>query len=151
MTLSTEEQVMMFDDDDDFDAVLKKTLELDALDMAAGEDASVKKRWTMTLSELADVLEDELQRMGQSAKSAYVMSRRLIARQAHHLGGRMMYLPRDDTLRKGLRDIEIYKQYTGNNSADLGLKFELTQRSITEIVREQHAINRARIQRKLPL
>lgn len=128
-------------DDEDLNIAVDRMAELDP------DDAALKNAWPKFLIELVDVMAAELERMGDPEPRR--KAQHLIAHQAHHLGGKMIYLPRDDRLRTAMRDMEIYSEYTGGNSRALSEKYGLTQQRICNIVKVQHSLHRKRIQRDL--
>ncbi|MBL4797625.1 MAG: hypothetical protein JKY50_09435 [Oleispira sp.] len=144
MTDAGEENHELFEDDSD---MLDKALS--RLDELPDDDAAVKKAWPKFLRELIEVLKNELVRSGQSKDDALKLAQRLVARQAHHLGGRMVYIPRDERLKLALRDMEIYDNFNGGNSRNLAEHYKLTQQRICNIVKEQHGLFRKRHQPEL--
>lgn len=145
MTGTNEQNNELFDDDDLLDKALSR------LDQLPDDDGAVKKAWPKFLRELMTVLTDELKRNGHSKEDALKLAQKLVARQAHHLGGRMVYIPRDERLKQALRDMEIYDNYNGGNSRDLAERYDLTQQRICNIVKEQHGLFRKRNQPELDL
>ncbi|WP_417656170.1 Mor transcription activator family protein [Pseudidiomarina aestuarii] len=131
----------MFDDDKNLDELLSK-----AEDIELGSAA-----WPQTLAELVSIFKDEM--MSNSAdldeEKALTLAKRLVARQAHHMGGRQFYLPRDERLRKAIRDVEIWHLYNGRNISELRQKFNLTAQQVYAILREQRQLERERRQTKL--
>lgn len=119
------------------------------LDQLPEDDEALKKAWPKFLRELMDVLSNELQRSGMDKDDAKKLGQQLVGRLAHHLGGRMVYIPRDERLKLALRDMEIYDNYNGGNSRDLAERYELTQQRICNIVKNQHGLYRKRRQPEL--
>lgn len=131
----------LFEDDHDLlDQALSR------LDQLPQDDEAVRLAWPKLLIELVDVLASELKRMGETEEAALTMARRLVAHQANHFGGRMIYLPNAERLKMALRDMEIYGQYKGGNSRELAERFGLTQQQICSIVARQHGLHRKRVQ-----
>lgn len=100
--------------------------------------------WPRTLAELVDVFADHFSRNGRSQENAMSEAQAAIVVLAHHFGGRMIYLPRDDKLRLALRDARIWREHDGRNVQDLATRYGLTSAQIYGILREQRAINRAK-------
>lgn len=119
---------------------------LSKLDDLPQDDEAVKHAWPKLLVELVDVFASELERMGEPDDEALKKARRLVAHQANHFGGRMIYLPNAERLKLALRDMDIYAQYKGGNSRELAERFELTQQQICSIVKVQHGLHRKRVQ-----
>ena len=73
----------------------------------------------------------------------------MIIRQSHFLGGGMVYLPRNDKLKKALRDAQMFHDCTGHNHRELMKKYNLTQQSVYQIVAEQRKLFVDKYQGKL--
>lgn len=65
------------------------------------------------------------------------------------LGSRDMYIPNGERLKDALRDIQIWREFKGDNIESLSRKFGLTERRITQIIKFQRAAYVARNQRSL--
>lgn len=55
---------------------------------------------------------------------------------AGKMGGSTLYLPKIDTLYRGVRDKKIRKEFTGGNYNSLAKKYGLTERRIRKIVND---------------
>lgn len=100
--------------------------------------------WPRTLAELVDVYVDHFLRLGRGQAAALTEAQAVVIVLAHHFGGRMVYLPRDDKLRLALRDARIWREHNGRNVQDLADRYGLTAAQIYGILREQRVINRPR-------
>lgn len=131
----------LFEEDKDLDELLRK-----AEDIELGTAA-----WPQTLAELVSIFKDEMTTgaVKMDEENAIKLAKRLVARQAHHMGGRQFYLPRDERLRKAMRDVEIWQRWNGRNVGELQRQFDLTAQQVYAIIREQRQLERDRRQAKL--
>lgn len=118
---------------------------LDKLEGLNKNDKALQKAWPKFLMELVAVMASELKRMGEDEQSAEMKARRLVAHQANHLGGRMIYLPVADRLKHAYRNMDIYSKYDGGNSRALSEEYKLTQQRICSIIKEQHELHQERV------
>ncbi|KJZ07034.1 hypothetical protein TW85_24920 [Marinomonas sp. S3726] len=136
-----ESQSELFQPDDDLLTLLDN---IDTLD-------TDPRLWPKTLHDLMSVMEAQIKtRHPKLSDNAYEIARTNVIAVAHYLGGRQLYLPRDDRLQKAFRDYKIYHhQFTGNNHKELALEYGLTSVQIYNIVASQHKLHTARIQPSL--
>lgn len=131
----------LFEQDKDLDDLLNNAEDIELSSVA----------WPQTLAELVSIFKDEMTSgaVKLDEEKAIKLAKRLVARQAHHMGGRQFYLPRDERLRKAMRDIELWNRWNGRNVAELQRRFELTAQQVYAIIREQRQMERDRRQAKL--
>jgi len=113
-----------------------------------GDDPNL---WPKTLGNFLAVTENQIQRSRPDLGDARGLACDVVAAIAHYIGGRQIYLPRDDRLQRALRDYRIYRDFTGHNHEELALRERLTVIQIYNIVAVQRKLFRARIQPQLPL
>lgn len=104
-------------------------------------------RWPSTLQSLSALMQVTLKKHGVS--NADRISEDLATGLSLYFGGRDMYIPNGESLKKALRDIKIWNEFKGNNLEQLSRDYGLTERRISEIVAEQRAAFVARKQRRL--
>ncbi|MEL4300957.1 Mor transcription activator family protein [Shewanella xiamenensis] len=104
-------------------------------------------RWPSTLQSLSALMQVTLKKHGIS--NADRISEDLATGLSLYFGGRDMYIPNGESLKKALRDIKIWNEFKGNNLEQLSRDYGLTERRISEIVAEQRAAFVARKQRRL--
>ncbi|WP_133182297.1 Mor transcription activator family protein [Shewanella decolorationis] len=104
-------------------------------------------RWPSTLQSLSALMQVTLKKHGVS--NADRISEDLATGLSLYFGGRDMYIPNGESLKKALRDIKIWNEFKGNNLEQLSRDYGLTERRISEIVAEQRAAYVARKQRRL--
>lgn len=107
--------------------------------------------WPKALHDLICVMESQIKRQHpEQADQARALARTNVMAIAHYLGGRQLYLPRDDRLQRALRDHEIYQEYKGRVNHDaLATQYGLTTIQIYNIVANQRKLHTARIQPQL--
>ncbi len=109
------------------------------------------RTWPSLLAELVDVLVDHFKdREKIEPEKAMSQAQDVIVVIAHHLGGRSIYLPRDDRLKRAIRDAKIYKAFDGSNHLALSKTTGLTVTQIYNIIEKQRRLRQDRMQMKLP-
>jgi Mor family transcriptional regulator len=111
------------------------------------ERADFIRRWPSTLQSLCDVMRVTLKQ--HNIDNADRVSEDLATSLSAYLGGRDVYIPNGESLKKALRDIKIWREFKGNNLEQLSRDYGLTERRVSEIVAEQRAAFVARKQRRL--
>ncbi len=111
-------------------------------DLLAHSDtlANDDRAWPKMLADLIAVNVQGLKEDGFKHNEAWRIAKHLIIRQSHYLGGGMMYLPRNDKLKKALRDAQMYHDFNGINHRGLMKKYKLTQQAVYQIVAEQRQL-----------
>jgi Mor family transcriptional regulator len=102
--------------------------------------------WPTLLAELVDVVADHMQtreRLGTEA--AIVKAQDVVLAISHYLGGRAVYLPRNDKIKQAIRDNSIYRAWmAGATHAELARKMGLTTARIYSIISAQRQLRRGR-------
>jgi len=107
--------------------------------------------WPKLLAELVDVLADHLEVHQQMvSEEAMAQAQDIIVVIAHHLGGRSIYLPKDEKLRRAIRDAAIYRAFDGSNHLELARRVGLTTAQIYNIISVQRRLRQDRSQVSLP-
>jgi Mor family transcriptional regulator len=117
---------------------------LDAVPAIAPEEARV--RWPQTLVELIDVCVAALARRGFDAATAWGHATVIVCAIAAHLGRRVVYVPAIDDVERMLRDRRIWHEFRGHNLAALSQRYQLSEVRLYQIIAEQRALNRRRLQ-----
>ena len=55
----------------------------------------------------------------------------------HHFGGCSIYIYKEDTIIKDIRDKEIVSRFNGDNYKELAIEYNLAERTIREIVTDK--------------
>jgi Mor family transcriptional regulator len=98
--------------------------------------------WPVLLKNMVDVLDSFFVQRGFTRDKAKQEAKAVVATLANYFGGRQVYLPKGNTLKKALRDIDIYRQANGRNTQELADEFGCTTRNIQRIVQEQTQLHR---------
>lgn len=136
----------------DPDAMQLDMLEVALEDLPAAAEAlaSEPALWPRQLAEHADAIEDELQRLETPLEpmAARRLACRLTARIARSCGGTCIYLPKDDSLERVLRDMAIWSQYDGNAETirTIAQRLDMTAIHVYRVVARQRALHRRRFQ-----
>ncbi|MDG4811678.1 Mor transcription activator family protein [Hydrogenovibrio sp. 3SP14C1] len=124
------------------DEILKHSDDLDIED--------IKQRWPARLVEIFDVISMTLDRKAciQGSDKSELASV-IVTAIAFHFGGRNFYLPSNEKLERAIRDIQIWKDFTGNNIPELSKKYKLSEVSIHNVLATQRKIRHDKVQPKL--
>jgi len=121
---------------------------LNALDPAVRDDPRV---WPTLLAELVDRVADHFEGWAKmKPDGAMEWAQNVIVVIAHYLGGRNIYLPRDDRLKRAIRDAMIYRAFDGGNHLELSRKTGLTTPTIYNIISKERTLRQDRSQMILP-
>ncbi|WP_115720176.1 Mor transcription activator family protein [Gallaecimonas mangrovi] len=112
-------------------------------------DSEVKKLWPQTLVNLVEIFEGAFKRQGLAEASARSLAKVAVVSQAHYMGGRQFYLPKDDRLKTALRNIDIWNKFNGRNIDQLINEYGLTRPQLASIIKEQRALQTAKVQMQL--
>ncbi len=121
----------------------------DASRVIDGLDYEFRKEtrcWPTLLAELVDVVADHMEtRERLDPETAIFKAQDVVLAISHHLGGRAVYLPRDDKLKRAIRDNSIYRAWkAGATHAELASKMGLTTARIYSIISGQRQLRRGR-------
>lgn len=111
------------------------------------------QRCPRQMAELTDLLADELARSHPALGTplARVLAGRQMARLAREFGGGNFYLPKDDTLKRTLRNMRIWSDFDGTvagpgGAETLARREGLTTIHLYRILAAQRDLHRARVQ-----
>ncbi|AWT21306.1 Mor transcription activator family protein [Klebsiella grimontii] len=102
-------------------------------------------KFPVLIAELNDLLRYEFQRIG----IAPYHSIEVVSAICSQLGGIQIYLPRGKVLEYFIRDIKIWRDYTGDNVKELAHKYEVTFNTIYKAIRRMRRIEHLKRQPKL--
>lgn len=88
---------------------------------------------------------------GVQAGLAEDIANGLARRMCQHWGGLLLYFPKGDYLLRRERDLKIYKDFNGNNQAELAQKYDTSVQHIYRIIEAVRAEEIARRQPELNL
>lgn len=110
-------------------------------------DATERGRWPLRLLELADVAEATLAR--HPGATVREQAERLVIEIAQYLGGRPVYLPRGDALKRALRDRRIWRDSGRLSPDELATREGVCLQQIYKIIGEMRALEKRRRQPRL--
>ncbi len=123
--------------------------ELDKLDpekvLAHMSNPVVLNRWEGTLTEMASIAENKLsQILPDKPDQVPQIARAVVYAICETMGGSVVYIPRGDTLRRALRDAEIFREWREKNvrADELARKFDLSSQAIYDIIARQRVLHR---------
>lgn len=128
---------------------LFKPGEIEKLDpdkvLAHMNDSVVLNRWEGTLIEMASIAESKLQRLlPDKLNEVPGIARAVVFAICETMGGAVVYIPRGDTLRRALRDAEIFREWREKNVRPdaLARKFDLSCQAVYDIIARQRVLHR---------
>lgn len=113
-----------------------------AAQVEALADATDRGRWPLRLLELTDICEAVIHRHPGAAQRE--LAERLVMEIANYLGGRPVYLPRGDALKRALRDRRIWRDSGKVSPDDLATREGLCLQQVYKIVGEMRALEKRR-------
>ncbi len=115
--------------------------------LTASEHEDSYARWPANLQSLCELMRCTL--ADQNVKHSEFLSKVLVTALSTYMGGRDIYIPNGERLKDALRDIQIWREFKGNNIEALSRKYKMTERRVTQIIKFQRAAFVARNQRSL--
>ena len=128
------DDIEMFDDERD-DSIL------DHLDDAEGE----RTRFPALLAELNALLRVELERLGGDPRH----SLELVVAISKQIGGMQVYFPRGQVLEYLVRDMKIWRDYTGRNVPELVERYHVTYKTVYKAIKRMRKIEHRKHQPEL--
>lgn len=114
--------------------------------LAHMDDADVRQAWPRNLVAMVDVVMARLRRLGVDDETARQHAAAAMHALSEYHGGRQFYLPKGDTLEIALRNKRLWDEFTGHNVEQLAERYGLTFVQVYNILREQRALHRKRVQ-----
>ncbi len=124
---------------------------LDPLDLVEHGDVlfPVDSRWPQRLFDLFEVMRAYNVRQRVADDHATRDAAERVALIAGYFGGRQLYLPTGETLRRALRDAAIFARFHRVGADALAREHQLTTKQIYEIVAQQRTLFVSRVQGRL--
>ncbi len=119
--------------------------QLDAKKVLANmRDPTVLSRWEGSLREMVEIAEAKLLVEIKPGVEVAELARHVVFAICSVMGGKVVYLPRGDALKRALRDAGIYRDWKDNSIPipDLVSKYDLANQTIYDIIRRQRALHR---------
>lgn len=98
--------------------------------------------WPAALAEFLEVIEDHLVRHGRADWDAQEIAQGVTIALSEYFGGRNMYIPRGETLKRFLRDAEIYNLSGKMRAQDIAKKFGVSFVTVYNVIRRQRELRR---------
>lgn len=102
-------------------------------------------RFPSLLAELNALLRHELERLGADPK----LSIELVAAISGKIGGMQVYFPRGQSLEFLIRDMKIWRDFTGNNVPELVEHYHVTYKTVYKAIKRMRRIETAKKQLSL--
>jgi len=111
----------------------------------------LKQLWPARLAEFFDVMQHSLkqQKTGLSEQDVNLVTATLVTAVAQHFGGLSFYLPHNEKLHRAIRDIKIWKAFTGNNYGQLAKQYRVSEMTIRTAVATQFKLRHRKVQPSL--
>lgn len=113
------------------------------------DDAEIRHAWPQSLVDMLDVVADAHVRKGMDPAAARDYAFTAMQALAEYHGGRMWYLPFGEGIALAIRNKRIWHAFKGDNVHALAREFDLSEMAIYNILREQRALHRRRVQPEL--
>lgn len=114
----------------------------------------LKILWPARLVEFYEVLSHSLEKVGhikdtEKDRTNTILTAAMVTAIANHFGGVSFYLPHNEKLDRAIRDIKIYKEFTGNNHGKLAKKYHVSEMTIRTALANQYKMRHKKIQPSL--
>lgn len=106
-------------------------------------------KWPRELAAMVAVVEAAFVRAGLPATDAIELATTGVLAIGEYRGGRLVYIPRGDALRTGLRHIKAWRMWRGNNIEDVMAFLGVTEVRAYKVLAEQRALHSGKLQRRL--
>ncbi|BBQ81712.1 hypothetical protein WP3W18E02_02410 [Klebsiella sp. WP3-W18-ESBL-02] len=104
-------------------------------------------RFPSLLAELNALLRHELERLGADPK----LSIELVAAISGKIGGMQVYFPRGQSLEFLIRDMKIWRDFTGHNVPELVEHYHVTYKTVYKAIKRMRRIETAKKQLSLKM
>lgn len=105
-----------------------------------------RKKWPKDMLALIALFQRALKRHGIDEKQACGFAHVLLAELADYCGGRNIYIPRGEKLKRAIRDVDLFRDFNdhGMKVKELAIKYKITMQHVYRIINEQRAIRTSR-------
>ena len=111
------------------------------------DDGSESSRFPSLLSELNALLRVELERLGYDPKHSI----ELVVAISSKIGGMQIYFPRGQALEYFVRDMRIWRDFTGDNVAELVARYRVTHKTVYKAIKRMRRIEVSKRQYSLDM
>ncbi|HHG0446549.1 TPA: Mor transcription activator family protein [Citrobacter freundii] len=109
------------------------------------DDEIEGSRFPSLLSELNALLRVELERLGYEPKHSI----ELVAAISNKIGGMQVYFPRGQVLEQLVRDMRIWRDFTGDNVAELVERYHVTYKTVYKAIKRMRRLEHQKHQSPL--
>ena len=102
-------------------------------------ESRMAERRNELFEDLAQFVEQRLVEYGEPATKARVLANALVDYIADHWGGQMISIPKDHRRKLCMQEVEIYRQFNGDNYGDLALKYGMGERGMRKLIARVNA------------
>ncbi|ELE2164749.1 transcriptional regulator [Vibrio fluvialis] len=121
----------MSDREENLDMFGVENIQLSELDKYASElENDESERWPEAVRQMYDIFREELKKAGADESIAI----RLISATCQNFGGMQFYLGRGDALKRHIRDLQIWHDFTGNNVDEIIKKYNVGYSQVYRII-----------------
>lgn len=110
--------------------------------LAQLDDGVESRRFPALLSELNALLRHELARLGYDPRHSI----ELVAAISSKMGGIQVYLPRGQALEFLIRDMRIWRDFTGNNVPELVERYRVTYKTVYKAIKRMRRLESRKYQ-----
>lgn len=97
-------------------------------------ESRMAERRNELFEDLVAFVEKRLEEYGLAETAANVMANALADHIADHWGGQLINIPKDQRRKLSLMEVEIYRQFNGDNYGELALKYGMGERGMRKLI-----------------
>ncbi|WP_353613032.1 Mor transcription activator family protein [Mangrovibacter phragmitis] len=109
------------------------------------DDEVESSRFPSLLAELNALLRNELERLGYDSRHSI----ELVAAISSKIGGMQVYFPRGQTLEYLIRDMRIWRDFTGKNIPELVERYHVTYKTVYKAIKRMRRLEHGKHQMPL--
>lgn len=106
------------------------------------DDEVESSRFPSLLAELNALLRVELERLGYNPRHSI----ELVSAISSKIGGMQVYFPRGQMLEQFVRDMRIWRDFTGNNVPELVERYHVTYKTVYKAIRRMRKLEQSKKQ-----
>lgn len=106
------------------------------------DDEVESSRFPSLLAELNALLRVELERLGYNPRHSI----ELVSAISSKIGGMQVYFPRGQMLEQFVRDMRIWRDFTGNNIPELVERYHVTYKTVYKAIRRMRKLEQSKKQ-----
>lgn len=94
-------------------------------------------KWPASLAKLSDIISDGLKNAGYKQEDCQSISGIVIKSLSFRAGRRTFRIPTIEELGRGLRNTQLFQEFTGTNLCDLARKYSISGSRVCEIIMDE--------------